>query len=64
MKNFLFQTLTPQLGLLHQVGIVTVRNRFVVDGKFPGVETFFSANIDDEIDHLFEFVSDRVSPAE
>ncbi len=41
-----------------------VRNRFVVDGKFPGVETFFSANIDDEIDHLFAFVNDRVSPAD
>ena len=38
-----------------------VRNRFVVDGKFPGVETVFSANIDDEIDHLFAFVNDRVS---
>ena len=41
-----------------------VRNRFVVDGKFPGVETFFSETIDDEIDELFAFVSDRVLPAE
>ncbi len=41
----------------------SVRNRFVVDGKFPGVETFFSASIDDEINHLFEFVSDQVSSA-
>ncbi|MFB6072767.1 MAG: CoxG family protein [Halobacterium sp.] len=27
-------------------------NRFVVDGKVPGVETFFERNLDDELDEL------------
>jgi len=29
-----------------------VENRFVVDGKVPGVERFFRRNLDDEIDNL------------
>lgn len=27
-------------------------NEFVVDGRFPGVETFFKRNLDDELDNL------------
>ena len=29
-----------------------LENRFVVDGKLPGVETFFKHNLDGEIDNL------------
>jgi carbon monoxide dehydrogenase subunit G len=29
-----------------------VRHRFVVDGKFPGVETFFRRNLDDELENI------------
>lgn len=29
-----------------------VTNRFVVDGKLPGVEQFFKRNLDDELDAL------------
>lgn len=29
-----------------------VRNRFVVDGTLPGVETFFERNVDEEIENL------------
>lgn len=35
----------------------TVRNRFVVEGKLPGIERFFERNIDDEMDNLLEYVS-------
>lgn len=38
-----------------------VRNRFTVDGRFPGVETFFTHNIDDEIEHLLATVDDRLT---
>ena len=38
-----------------------VRNTFVVDGRFPGVETFFEYNIDDEIDRVIESVADRLA---
>ena len=37
-----------------------VRNRFVVDGRFPGVERFFKRNIDEEIDNLFLYISDSL----
>jgi carbon monoxide dehydrogenase subunit G len=30
----------------------TLTNRFVVDGKVPGVETFFERNLDGELDRL------------
>lgn len=30
----------------------TLTNRFVVDGKVPGVETFFERNLDEELDRL------------
>ncbi|MFC3478966.1 CoxG family protein [Halobacterium litoreum] len=30
----------------------TLTNRFVVDGKVPGVEQFFKRNLDDELDEL------------
>lgn len=37
-----------------------VRNRFVVDGKVPGVEKFFSENIDGEIENIRRAVSRSV----
>lgn len=33
-------------------GGTRVSNRFVVDGRVPGVESFFSRNLDDELDNL------------
>ena len=33
-------------------GGTRLTNRFVVDGRVPGVETFFSRNLDDELDNL------------
>jgi carbon monoxide dehydrogenase subunit G len=30
----------------------TLTNRFIVDGKVPGVEQFFKRNLDDELDRL------------
>jgi carbon monoxide dehydrogenase subunit G len=33
-----------------------VRNRFVVDGKLPGVERFFESRIDDEIGNIRQLV--------
>jgi len=41
-----------------------VRNRFVVDGKLPGVERFFRRNIDDEIDNIMALVPATVTPAD
>ena len=41
-----------------------VRNRFVVDGKIPGVERFFRRNIDDEIDNIMSLVPTTVRPVE
>lgn len=38
-----------------------VTNRFVVDGKVPGVETFFSRNLDREIENLADAVRERVA---
>ena len=37
-----------------------VRNRFVVDGKLPGVEQFFERNVDDEFENIRKAVSDSV----
>lgn len=36
-----------------------VRNRFVVDGRVPGVERFFKRNVDDEIRNILEAISDH-----
>lgn len=33
-------------------GGTRLTNRFVVDGRVPGVESFFSRNLDDELDNL------------
>ena len=33
-------------------GGTRLTNRFVVDGRVPGVETFFSRNLDGELDNL------------
>lgn len=37
-----------------------IRNRFVVKGRFPGVETFFERNVDDEIENLVTTVAAQV----
>jgi carbon monoxide dehydrogenase subunit G len=36
-----------------------VTNRFVVNGKVPGVEKFFQKRIDEEIDNLFQMLEDE-----
>lgn len=41
-------------------GGCSVRNQFVVEGKFPGVERFFKSNIDGEIDNLLVYVSESL----
>ena len=41
-----------------------VRNRFVVDGKVPGVEKFFERNFDSEIENIKRAVSERVGAVE
>ena len=41
-----------------------VVNRFVVDGKVPGVETFFERNIDAEIDNFRDAILDHVHDVE
>lgn len=41
-----------------------VENRFVVDGKVPGVEKFFKRNFDDEIDNIKQSVLDSVTEVE
>lgn len=38
-----------------------VRNKFTVEGKFPGVERFFERNIDDEIRGMIEEVAVQLS---
>lgn len=42
----------------------SVRNRFVVDGAFPGVETFFKRNIDGELDRIQTAVEQALAPVE
>lgn len=37
-----------------------VTNRFVVNGKVPGVEKFFQRRIDAEIDNLFQMLKDEL----
>jgi carbon monoxide dehydrogenase subunit G len=37
-----------------------LRNRFVVDGKLPGVERFFKRNMDDEFDNLEDAIYDAL----
>jgi len=41
-------------------GGTEVTNRFVVDGKLPGVERFFKRNLDDELRNLEQALSDYV----
>ena len=41
-----------------------VVNRFIVDGKVPGVETFFERNIDAEIENFRLAILDHVSDVE
>ena len=36
-----------------------MHNRFVVDGKLPGVERFFERRIDDEIENIRQLVVER-----
>lgn len=44
-------------------GITTVSNKFIVDGKVPGVETFFQRNIDGEIDRIKQLLLDSIDEA-
>ena len=41
-----------------------VVNRFVVDGKLPGIERFFKRNIDTEIENFRRAIVDRVDTVE
>lgn len=43
---------TGEHELTEDDGITTVRNRFRVDGSLPGVESFFTRHIDDEINRI------------
>lgn len=38
-----------------------LRNRFVVEGRVPGVESFFARNLDDELDNLERALRDHLS---
>jgi carbon monoxide dehydrogenase subunit G len=38
--------------LVEEDGVTTLTNRFIVDGKLPGVERFFKRNMDAEFDNL------------
>lgn len=44
-------------------GTTVVRNRFVVDGKLPGVERFFKQHLDDELTRIRRYVQARVGDA-
>jgi carbon monoxide dehydrogenase subunit G len=55
---------TGEHELTEREGGCRVRNRFVVDGKIPGVERFFQRNIDDEIDNIMSLVPTTVRPVE
>lgn len=37
------------------------RNKFIVDGKIPGIETFFERNVDDEIENILLEATEAVS---
>lgn len=39
----------------------TVKNRFRVEGKFPGVERFFEKNIDKEMENMTKLATDRLA---
>ena len=41
-----------------------VANRFVVDGKLPGIERFFKRNIDTEIENFRRAITNRVDGVE
>jgi carbon monoxide dehydrogenase subunit G len=41
-------------------GGTRLTNRFVVDGKLPGVERFFRRNLDDEMDDLYHELLDSL----
>jgi len=41
-------------------GGTRLTNRFVVDGRVPGVESFFARNLDDELDNLEAALTDAV----
>lgn len=38
-------------------GRTSLRNRFIVDGRVPGVERFFERNLDDELGNLREAIA-------
>ncbi|MFP4589965.1 MAG: SRPBCC family protein [Halobacteriales archaeon] len=43
-------------------GRTRLTSRFDVDGRVPGVETFFKRNLDDELDNLERALRARVTP--
>lgn len=55
---------TGEHDLTEEDGGTRVRNRFVVDGKVPGVETFFRRRIDDELDRIMQHVRDEAGSVE
>lgn len=42
-------------------GGTRLTNRFIVDGRVPGVETFFSRNLDSELDNLERALREEVT---
>lgn len=49
---------TGEHELTEDAGMTSVRNKFVVDGKVPTVETFFKRNFDAEIERMKQHVLD------
>ncbi|AFZ73820.1 SRPBCC family protein [Natronobacterium gregoryi] len=45
-------TVTGEHEIVERNGGTRLENRFVVDGKLPGVEKFFERNLDDELENL------------
>lgn len=45
-------------------GGCSIRNRFVVDGRVPGVEGYFKRHIDDEIEGLIRAIATRIAQDE
>ncbi|MFW6448332.1 MAG: SRPBCC family protein [Halobacteriota archaeon] len=43
-------------------GATRLTSRFVVDGRVPGVETFFKRNLDGELDNLERALRAKVAP--
>lgn len=57
-------TVTGEHELSETDGGCRVRNKFVVDGKLPGVEQFFRRNVDGEFENIRRAVADSVDAVE